>query len=48
MSRIQINQKQQAPYLKPLYGPDNISKGAIISEEWNNVELAAQLLKNLG
>lgn len=30
--------------LQPLYGPDNMAKGDIISEEWNNVELAAQLL----
>lgn len=30
--------------LQPLYGPDNCSKGDIISEEYNNVELAAQLL----
>jgi hypothetical protein len=34
--------------LQPLYGPDNISKGDTISEEWNNIELAAQLLENLG
>jgi hypothetical protein len=30
--------------LQPLYGPDNMAKGDVISEEWNNVELAAQLL----
>ena len=30
--------------LQPLYGPDNISKGNQINEQWNNVELAAQLL----
>lgn len=30
--------------LQPLYGLDNCSKGDRISEEWNNVELAAQLL----
>lgn len=30
--------------LQPLYGPDNLKKKDQISEEWNNVELAAQLL----
>jgi hypothetical protein len=30
--------------LQPLYGPDNSIKGDTISEKWNNVELAAQLL----
>jgi len=30
--------------LQPLYGPDNLEKSDIISEKWNNVELAAQLL----
>lgn len=30
--------------LQPLYGPENCSKGDTISEEYNNIELAAQLL----
>ena len=31
--------------LRPLYGPDNIRKGDSIGPEWDNVELAAKLLK---
>jgi hypothetical protein len=30
--------------LQPLCGEDNLLKRDIISEEWNNIELAAQLL----
>jgi len=31
--------------LQPLYGPDNLRKSDIISEEWGNVELAARYFK---